>query len=107
MLLLFAGGAAQAQSPSTIPADASSTTSIRVMGHVVRDDRTPPSLSPSLLRVFSIPSEPTESTGSGPKRVDAARAVTISPDWSFAFDVSSGRYLFRISGLPNGWMVKS
>jgi hypothetical protein len=38
---------------------------------------------------------------------NAAREQSLRADWTFQIADADGKYLFRIAGLPPGWMVKA
>lgn len=74
----------------------------KVVGTIVTDDGVPAPFAPSRLQVTPIPASGDESLNpAGP----SAAKVTVG--WSFEIDDLEGDYLFRVTGLPDGWMVKS
>jgi hypothetical protein len=72
-------------------------------GNIVTDEGTPPPFLPSRLRLMPVPADPRHvlpgwSDGSG---------VTVRPDWSFRARDIEGPHLFRVTGLPLDWMLKT
>ena len=75
-----------------------------VAGTIVSDDEVRPSFAATRIRIVPI-------------QVDAESVLpvwgapddrtTISANWTFRLSNLDGQYLFRLAGLPDGWMLKN
>lgn len=75
----------------------------RLLGHVVADDGSAPALSASGVRVYPFPvvsDSPLSIQNIGTQGI-------VKDDWSFEMNGIGGTMLFRPSGLPAGYMLKS
>jgi hypothetical protein len=76
-----------------------SKTGSTVIGSMVGDDGGPPPFNPSGVRVLlEAP------TG---KVLPTVRVVAVDQDWSFRLNSLGGPFLFRLLGLPDGWVLGS
>ena len=74
-----------------------------VSGSVMTDDGTTPNFSAARLQVAPVAAG--EVGGLQPWEGESPQAVR--GDWSFAFNGMAGRFLFRVNGLPDDWMLRS
>lgn len=74
-----------------------------IAGAIVTDEGTAPPFPPTRLRVTPVDADPraTRPSFTGP------RATTVGRDWTFRVEALDGAYLFRVDGLPDGWMLKA
>ena len=73
-----------------------------VTGSVVTDDGAAPDFPAARVSVAPI-----ASTTGALQAWEEQRPQTLRPDWTFTFSGMEGRYLFRVNGLPDDWMVQS
>jgi hypothetical protein len=69
-----------------------------ILGSFITDDGSPPALQRSALRV-NLVSPP------GTEALPSVRVFTAEDDWTVRITSVGGRFLFRIVGLPNSWML--
>ncbi len=75
----------------------------RVTGTIAADGGTPLPFPPRGIRLYA-----TSPAGNvAPFRMRTAGGATIRDDWSFEMKGLDGPKIFRLNGLPAGWMVKS
>ncbi len=72
-------------------------------GSVATDDGTPPPFPAARLQIAPI----LPGDGSGLQLWEGGRRQPVKADWSFIFSGIDGRYLFRVNGLPDDWMLQS
>jgi hypothetical protein len=72
-------------------------------GAIVTDENKPPPFAASRIRVNPVNADPESVLVTW----GAPREQPPRPDWSFRFSNMDGEYLFRVNGLPEGWMLKS
>ncbi|HJR58449.1 MAG TPA: carboxypeptidase-like regulatory domain-containing protein [Vicinamibacterales bacterium] len=72
-------------------------------GRIITDDGAPPPFLASRLRLLPVPSDPQKVL---PLWGESSGDI-IRPDWSFRIVNLEGPYLFRVLGLPDGWMLKA
>jgi hypothetical protein len=70
-------------------------------GTIVTDTGEPPPFPPRSLRITPIAADPESVLPS----FTAPGAVEVSRDWTFRFPNISGQHLFRVTGLPDDWML--
>jgi protocatechuate 3,4-dioxygenase beta subunit len=74
-----------------------------VSGTVVTEDGTPPSFPAARLQVAPI----LAGDAAGLQLWEGESPQAVRGDWSFAFMGMRGRFLFRVNGLPDDWMLRS
>jgi hypothetical protein len=70
-----------------------------VSGTIVTDEGTPPPFPTSGVRVFIEAPDG--------KVLPTVRVVSVGNDWSFRMQGLGGPFLFRMTGLPEGWTMAS
>lgn len=71
-------------------------------GSIVAEDGGSPPFSSSLVRVVPVDTDAARVLAPW----GAPRATSPKPDWTFQVGGMDSRYLFRLTGLPEGWMLK-
>lgn len=74
-----------------------------VSGRILTDEGTPPPFAASRLRLTSIP---TDAERILPQWNESSGGI-VRPDWTFRMRSLDGESLFRVTGLPLDWMLKS
>ena len=74
-----------------------------VSGTVVAEDGAMPNFPATRLQIAPI----TAVDGGGLQPWDGESPQAVKADWSFAFNGMAGRFLFRVNGLPDDWMLRS
>lgn len=72
-----------------------------VSGAIVTASGEAPPFLPNRLRVIPVAADPESFLPSW----EAPRDVAVAPEWTFTFSNLTGQYLFRVSGLPDDWVV--
>jgi protocatechuate 3,4-dioxygenase beta subunit len=73
-----------------------------VIGSISTDERTPPPFVASRVRLSTIPTDPDRVL----PRWGESSGITVRPDWTFRATGLDGPQLFRVTGLPDDWMLK-
>ncbi|MEI6669144.1 MAG: carboxypeptidase-like regulatory domain-containing protein [Acidobacteriota bacterium] len=76
-----------------------SRTGSTVSGNVVTEDGSAPPFEPSGVRVVL--------DAPYPNVLPTMRVVSVDASWSFKLTQLGGSFLFRLIGIPNGWMLGS
>jgi protocatechuate 3,4-dioxygenase beta subunit len=74
-----------------------------VSGTISTDDGTAPDFPATRLRMEPVATDPD-------RRLPTSIYLplrNVKPDWTFAIPNIAGPHLFRVTGLPDGWMVKT
>jgi Carboxypeptidase regulatory-like domain len=71
-----------------------------VSGSVITDEGGLPPFPPSRLRILLVP-------GDEDKVLPTGRLQAVAADGSFRLQGIGGPFLFRLDGLPDGWMLKT
>lgn len=74
-----------------------------VKGVIVSDEDVMPAIAASRVSVVPVALDADNALPAW----DAPRPQTTASDWTFRFTRLSGEYLFRLTGLPDEWMLKS
>ncbi len=72
-----------------------------VIGSVTTDEGTPPPFVASRVRLMTIPTDPDRVL----PRWGESGGVTVRADWTFRATDLDGPQLFRVTGLPDDWML--
>jgi protocatechuate 3,4-dioxygenase beta subunit len=73
-----------------------------VTGSIVTDEGAPPPFPAARLAIDPVAADPQSVLPAW----GSARAQSAKPDWTFRADSLDGAYFFRVTGLPEDWMLK-
>jgi len=74
-----------------------------VSGTLVTEDGTPPNFPAARVQIAPIAAGEV----GGLQLWEGESPQVVRGDWSFAFNGMTGRFLFRVNGLPEDWMLRS
>jgi hypothetical protein len=108
--LAYSGGAEERVSVTVVVGDGDARhvlltprRSAELSGRILTDEGAPPPFLAARIRMLPVPSDPQKVL---PLWGESSGDI-IRPDWTFRILNLEGSYLFRVVGLPDGWMLKA